>query len=75
MIEIKNKTKSPVQIIVRSKTTPNSFTTLNIPGVGGSKNIYLLEDERYTDYIDRVERMGLISVRRVNKKQIGIKGE
>jgi hypothetical protein len=74
MIEIKNKTKSPVQVIVRSRKSPNSFTTLNIPGVGEGKNIYLLEDERHTDYIDRVERMGLISVRRLSKKQV-VKGE
>lgn len=65
MIEVKNKIKSPVQILVRSKTTPRGFTTLNIPGVGKGNNVRLIEDEAVTDYIERVEKMGLISTRYV----------
>ena len=68
MIEIKNKLKSPIQLIVRSRRKPRSFTTLNIPGVGSGKNIYFLEDERATEYIERVESMGLISTRFVNNR-------
>ena len=68
MLEIKNKQKFPVQLIVRSRKYPRSFTTLNIPGVGCGKNIYLLEDERATEYIDRAERDGLISTRQLPNK-------
>jgi hypothetical protein len=68
MIEIKNKLKSPIQLIVRSRRKPRSFTTLNIPGIGSGKNIYFLEDERATEYIERVESMGLISTRFVNNR-------
>lgn len=37
MIEIKNKQKGPVQVLVRSKKHPRAFTTLNIPGIGSGK--------------------------------------
>jgi hypothetical protein len=67
MIEIVNKQKCPVQILVRSRRSPRSFTTLNIPGVGSGNNIYLLEDERVTEYIGRVENLGLISTRKINR--------
>jgi hypothetical protein len=46
MIEIKNKTRGPVQLVVRSKLAPRAFTTLNIPGIGNSKNVVFVEDER-----------------------------
>lgn len=65
MIEIVNKQRSPVQVLVRSRRSPRSFTTLNIPGIGSGNNIYLLEDERVTEYISRVEKLGLISTRKV----------
>lgn len=68
MLEIKNKQKFPVQLIVRSRKSPRSFTTLNIPGVGCGKNIYLLEDERKTEYIDRAEKDGLISTKQLPNK-------
>ena len=74
MIEIKNKTKSPVQLVIRSRTAPKSFTTLNIPGVGAGKNTYILEDERNTEYVERAEKMGLISTRYLTKKELN-KGE
>lgn len=72
MLEIKNKKKFPVQLIVKSKKSVRSFTTLNIPGIGRGKNIYFLEDERSTSYIDKAEKDGLISTKRVPNK---IKGE
>jgi hypothetical protein len=65
MLEIRNKTKQPIQLVVRSRRKPRSFTTLNVPGIGAGKNTILLEDEKHTDYIDRVEAMGLISTRYV----------
>ena len=74
MIEIKNKTRSPVQILIRSRKSPKSFTTLNIPGVGAGNNSYMLEDERSTEYVERAEQMGLISTRHLTKKELN-KGE
>lgn len=68
MLEITNKKKYPVQLVVRSRKTPRSFTTLNVPGVGCGKNIYNLEDERTTEYIDRAEKDGLISIRHIPNK-------
>jgi hypothetical protein len=75
MIEIKNKTRSPVQLVIKSKKAPKSFTTLNIPGIGSGKNVYLLEDERNTEYVERVEKMGLISTRHITKRELNTKGE
>jgi len=65
MLEIKNKNRFPVQLIIRSGNAPRSFTVLNIPGVGKGKNIYFLEDERKTEYIDKAEKDGLISTRHI----------
>ena len=67
MIEIRNKTKEPVQIIVRSKKSPRSFTTMYVPSIGKNNNVISIEDELHTEYIDRVEKMGFISVKRINK--------
>lgn len=63
MIEITNLKNHPVQLIIKSRRKVNSFTTLNIPGIGSKKNIYNLEDERSTAYIERVEKLGLIKTR------------
>jgi len=72
MIEIRNKCRSPIQLVVRSRKSPRSFTTLNVPGVGAKKNVYLLEDERTTEYVERAEKQGLISTRHIpNKKNKG----
>lgn len=70
MIEIKNKTKGPVQLVVRSRKAPHAFTTLIIPGIGKQKNVRLIEDELKTEYIDRVEKMGLISTRYLPNSEI-----
>lgn len=65
MIEVTNKGRSPVQLVVRSRLSPNQFTTLNVPGIGAGKNVILLQDEVITDVIERVEKMGMISTRYV----------
>lgn len=70
MIEIKNKQKSPVQIMVRSKNAPRTFTTLIIPGIGKGQNIRLIDDELKTDVIDEVEKMGLVSTRYIPNSEI-----
>jgi hypothetical protein len=64
MIEITNKKKYPVQVIIKSTKIPNSFTCLNIPGIGKKNNIFLLQDERATEYIDRAVEAGLITTKR-----------
>jgi hypothetical protein len=68
MLEITNKKRHPVQLIIRSRRATKSFTTLNLPGVGAGKNIFVLEDERSTPYIDRAEKDGLISIRQITNK-------
>lgn len=70
MIEIKNKLKSPVQLVVRSRKAPRAFTTLIVPGIGKGNNVRLIEDELATEYIERVEKMGLISTRHVPNNEI-----
>ena len=62
MLEITNKKRHPVQLLIRSRRASRSFTTLNLPGVGAGKNIFLLEDERSTTYIDKAAHDGLISI-------------
>jgi len=70
MIEITNKTRSPVQLLVRTGPQKGkNFTVLNIPGLGSNHNVYVLEDERHTEYIDRAERDGLITQKKITKKQ------
>lgn len=68
MIEITNKTAGPIQLLIRSRRKPRSFTTLIIPGRGAGFNVKTIEDELYTEIIDRVEKYGLISTRRVTKQ-------
>lgn len=68
MLEITNKKRHPVQLIIRSRRATKSFTTLNLPGVGAGKNVLVLEDERSTPYIDRAEKDGLISIRHITNK-------
>jgi len=71
MIEITNHQKHSVQIIVRANNELRSFKTLNIPAIGKGKNVILIEDERLTDYIERVKQLGWISVRNVAQKSKG----
>ena len=73
MIEITNKQRFPVQLVVRSKKKVRAFTTLNVPGIGSGNNIYFLEDERTTEYIDRLEQMSLIKTRHIPNREF--KGE
>ena len=68
MLEITNTTKHPVQLVIRSKKAPKAFTVLNIPGVGLNKNIFLLEEERSTDYILRAEQKGFIKIKKILNK-------
>jgi len=68
MLEITNKTKQPIQLVIRSKRAPKAFTVLNIPGIGFNKNVFLLEEERSTDYILRAEQKGFIKIKKILKE-------
>lgn len=79
MIEIKNITSGPVQLVIRSKNSYSSmvprkhsaaFTCLNIPGF----QTILLEDERVIDtYLKQSEKKGLLKSKVLTniKKAIG----
>lgn len=70
MIEVKNKTKGPVQLVVRSKLAPRAFTTLVIPGIGASKNVVTIADEMIVpDILERVEKTGMIATRYIENKK------
>jgi len=61
MIELTNRTKSPISVVIRSKKRPRDFTTLTIPGIGSNHNTRVIEDERMTEYVDRLIKSKLIS--------------
>lgn len=67
MKEVRNKQKSPVQLILKLKKNSRAFGTKNLPGVGGEngQNVYRYPIELHTEYIDRLEQKGMISVRDV----------
>jgi hypothetical protein len=72
MIEIKNRGRGPVQLMVRSRRAPAAFTTLIIPGIGKGNNVRLIEDEIALPlYIERAERNGFISTRYVPNSGAG----
>ena len=70
MIEITNRNRFPVQLVIRSRTAPRAFTTLNICGIGAKNNVYLLEDERVTPELERAEKLGLISTRHLPNREL-----
>lgn len=72
MIEVTNRQRSPVQLIIRSRRHPNAFTTKNVPGVGGGKNVVWIADELTTEYVERLARTGFITTRQVNTEQEGV---
>lgn len=66
MIQIVNKKRGPIQLVVRSRTHNGGFTTLSIPGVGAGKNIYNLEDELMTEWVERARDDGFITLKYLN---------
>jgi hypothetical protein len=66
MIEITNLKRSPIQLVVKSKRTTNSYSVINLPGIGNGKNKILIEDNIHTRYIDDAERSGYIKQRVLN---------
>lgn len=53
--------------MIKSKDKLRSFETLIIPGRGSNNNRKVIEDELYTDYIDRAKHYGLVSTQVLNK--------
>lgn len=68
MIEITNRTSGPLQLLVRSRDKVKSFDTLIIPGRGAGQNVKLIDDELYTEYIDRLEDRQMLSTRKITNK-------
>jgi hypothetical protein len=66
MIEITNLQQTPISLFIRSKRAPGHGTSLTIPGIGAEKNIFYLEEERATEYINRAEQSGYIKTRFVD---------
>lgn len=77
MYEVKNLTKSPVQIVIKSFATknPNSksfmkpkrFTTLNI---FGNKREYISDERVYESHLETLRKKGLISYRYLDDKLV-----
>ena len=67
MLEITNRTRGPVSLIVRSRKGPQTrqFTTLTVLGIGAGLNVVCIEDEAATQYVDKARREKLITVRTV----------
>ena len=61
MWKITNKTRGPVQLMIRSRRVPKGMTAWNIPGMGAGKNVVYLEDELKTSYVDWAESEKLIA--------------
>jgi hypothetical protein len=75
MIEITNKQKSPIQLVIKSRKQPHSMTCLNLPGMGSGKNVYYLADELTTEYVERAERKHkLITTKYIPNRELN-KGE
>ena len=63
MIEVKNKTRQPVQVMVRSATKNRTFNTTVIPGMGKGKNVRRWPEELITDQMRHLEREGFLVLR------------
>ena len=75
MYEITNREKGPVQLVIKSKTRPHAMVCLNIPGLGSDKNVYHLQDELMTEYVERAEKKyKKVTVRYIPDREIQ-KGE
>lgn len=81
MLEITNITKSPIQVLIKSTKgaylresgncldTTRAFKSYNIPGLGSGKNQLTIEDEKVTEYIHRLVKQKLITIRHVTVKK------
>ena len=74
MWKITNKTRGPVQLMIRSTTQPRAMVAWNIPGMGSGHNEVYLEDELKTPYVDWAESEKLIAQQYISDTEIN-KGE
>lgn len=68
MVEIRNKQRFPIPLILKSKNYQKGITHKILPGIGKGKNIITIEDELLTAYITEAEKQGLISVKKITAK-------
>jgi hypothetical protein len=66
MIEVKNKTRHPVQVMVRATRQNHAFHTTVIPGIGKGKNVRRWPEELITEQIRRLEKEGLLALKETN---------
>lgn len=71
MLEITNKTKSPLQLMLRSRKKVNGFGLTVLPGMGKGKNKIVIRDEEMTPQIQSLRDLKLLTIRetRVSDKQ------
>jgi len=66
MIEIRNKTPGPVQLVVRSfsdrREHAKAMTVLNIPG---RKTVLLKDEQVVSEYLDRNVKWGLLTAKQI----------
>ena len=74
MIEITNKQRSPIQLVIKNRKQPHSMTCLNIPGLGCGKNVCYLADELTTEFVQRAENNKFITTKYIPNKEFK-KGE
>ncbi len=65
MIEITNRERGPVQLMVKSGNYVSGFTTKILPGRGKKQNVYVIQDEQWTPQIGLLEDLKMISTRTV----------
>lgn len=68
MIEIRNKQRFPIPLILKSKNYQKGMTHKILPGIGKGNNIITIEDELYTAYIQEAEKRGWISIKKITAK-------
>jgi hypothetical protein len=73
VIEITNKQRTPVQLVVKSKKRPRWMTCLNVPGIGSGNNVRYLPDELVSDYVKRAEEKKQITTKYIPNSEF--KGE
>lgn len=61
MIEIINKQRGPIQLMLRSKTKANGFDLATLKGFGAGQNRMVISEEEMTPQISRLENLKLIT--------------
>jgi len=69
MIQIENKQRGPVQLVVKSKNRLRAMSVVNIPGIGSGNNFYYLEDELTTEFVERLEKIKWIKTKYIPDRE------